>query len=73
METESRQFLLNGDTIVLNKINMSTGQTLSNEGDEFTVLSRVGEGGSSVCYEARCESDGAHGRLKEFYPIDLPE
>lgn len=73
METESRQFLLNGDTIVLNKINMSTGQTFSDDGDEFTVLSRIGEGGSSVCYEARCESDGSHGRLKEFYPIDLPE
>lgn len=73
METESRQFLLNGDTIVLNKINMSTGQSILDEDDEFTVLSRIGEGGSSVCYEARCESDGAHGRLKEFYPVDLPE
>ncbi len=73
MPTDNRQFLLHGDTIVLNKINMRTGKTVSGESVEFTVLSKIGEGGSSVCYEACCDSDGTHGRLKEFYPVDMPE
>ncbi len=73
MPTDNRQFLLHGDTIVLNKINMLSGDTVLGDPVEFTVLSKVGEGGSSVCYEARCESDGTHGRLKEFYPVDIPE
>lgn len=73
MQTDNRQFLLHGDTISLNKINMKTGQAAHSDPVEFTVLSKIGEGGSSVCYEACCENDGTNGRLKEFYPVDLPE
>ena len=41
--------------------------------EEYRIRSVIGEGGSSVCYEAaRRLSDGGEetGKLKEFYPVD---
>lgn len=38
--------------------------------DNYLILSKIGEGASSVCYEAVRERDGQHGMLKEFYPLD---
>jgi len=73
MATNQRQYLLPGDNITLKKININTGKALARDLTEFSVISVVGEGGSSVCYEVYCESDGFHGRLKEFYPLDIPE
>lgn len=60
-----------------NRIYLETGQTiaLSEHPDggspkKYRIVSAVGEGGSTVCYEAVREWDGKTGKLKEFYPID---
>ena len=53
-----RTYLKKGD-----KLRLMRGQ---HSWDEWKILGIVGEGGSSVCYQASC---GAKvGRLKEFYP-----
>ncbi len=71
MNESKRQYLLSGDTISLRRINIKTGKAIKGDATEFTVMSVIGEGGSSVCYEASCENDGTNGRLKEFYPLDI--
>ena len=41
--------------------------------EEYHIKSVIGEGGSTVCYEAaRTRKDGIveTGKLKEFYPVD---
>lgn len=73
MEIEERQFLMPGDNITLKRVNIKTGKTLIKDSNDFSIISVIGEGGSSICYEACCESDGSHGRLKEFYPKEFSE
>lgn len=60
------------DRIILSKFSILL-RALSAKGkkdsfEEFTILSTIGKGGSSVCYEASNEN-GEQGRLKEFYPF----
>lgn len=61
----------------LNRICLQAGQSLAlSEYPDgrlpkgYRILSVIGEGGSTVCYEAVRECDGKTGKLKEFYPID---
>lgn len=69
MNKDDRQPLMNGDNITLKQINIKTGKTFQKDSTDFSIISTIGKGGgSALCYEACCESDGAHGRLKEFYP-----
>lgn len=69
MSNDGRQPLMKDDNITLRKINIKTGKTIKGSRADFSVISTIGSGGgSAICYEARCESDGTHGRLKEFYP-----
>ena len=42
--------------------------THSKGGDFFKINKILGEGGSSICYEATLVGEGKTGRLKEFYP-----
>ena len=70
MSTTERQYLLSTDDhIKLKEINLKDSEKRAKSSTEFSILSVVGKGGSSVCYEAYCESNGTTGRLKEFYPI----
>lgn len=56
-----RTYLKKGDKLLLMREQHSL--------DEWKILGIVGEGGSSVCYQASC---GAKvGRLKEFYPAAM--
>ena len=73
MEYQDRQYLMTGDNITLKRVNIKTGKTQAKDSTDFSIISLIGEGGSSVCYEACCESDGSHGRLKEFYPKDFSD
>lgn len=43
-----------------------------NAAEKYTIRSVIGEGGSSVCYEAIRTKDNVTetGKLKEFYPVD---
>ena len=68
--SNTRKILMPGDSISLKLLN-TEGESIQQEEMEFTILAIVGEGGSSICYEACCETTGFHGRLKEFYPIDF--
>lgn len=64
MEESKRIYLKKGQSIYL---------AIDPEGNgiqEFIIQSVVGEGGSSVCYDAIRVRDGLPGKLKEFYPID---
>ena len=70
MSTTERQYLLSTDDhIKLKEINLKDSEKRAKSSTEFSILSVVGKGGSSVCYEAYCESNGTTGRLKEFYPM----
>lgn len=71
MDNYNRQNLIPGDNITLKRINFKTGKTVQGDTAEFSVISVIEGGGSSICYEVCCENDGAHGRLKEFYPINF--
>ncbi len=71
MTVTAREHLMPSDSITLKKVNMISGKPSEDNKTEFSVISVIGEGGSSVCYDAFCEGDGSHGRLKEFYPSDL--
>lgn len=64
MEESKRVFLEKGQSIHL------AIDTNGNGAQEFIVQSVIGEGGSSVCYDAIRVRDGLPGKLKEFYPID---
>lgn len=59
------------------RICLNRGQTISlstrKDGkmpENYSIRSIIGEGGSSVCYEAVRERDGQSGKLKEFYPVN---
>jgi len=69
---DKRQFLMAGDSITLQKLDIN-GNAIKNGAADFSIISVIGSGGSSVCYEARCENSGFDGRLKEFYPKDFAE
>jgi len=59
-----RNYLNKGQTILL---------SLEPDGSmpqRYQIQSVVGEGGSTICYEAIRLRDGQIGKLKEFYPID---
>lgn len=64
MEESKRVLLERGQSIHL------AIDTNGNGAQEFIVQSVIGEGGSSVCYDAIRVRDGLPGKLKEFYPID---
>ncbi|MDO4322181.1 MAG: DUF1887 family CARF protein [Lachnospiraceae bacterium] len=60
---EKRSYLENGRSVFL---------SVRPEGsipEKYIIRSFVGEGSSSVCYEAVRERDGQTGKLKEFYPM----
>ncbi len=65
-----RQLLCQGDRILLRAVNIETQEACGSL-SEFCILSYINEGGSAVCYEAKNTTDGTHGRLKEFYPLDV--
>ncbi|MCD8180458.1 MAG: DUF1887 family CARF protein [Firmicutes bacterium] len=74
MRNDDRQPLMRDDSITLRKINIITGNTVRGGETDFSIISTVGKGGgSALCYEACCESDGTHGRLKEFYPVSFSD
>lgn len=64
------------EVVTLRKCYLSRGDTLKmsrSQGrnpDEWVIEDIIGEGSSCVCYSASC--NGSFGRLKEFYPINLP-
>ncbi len=63
-----RECLASGSTIMLSR------NPDGSSPEEYIVESVLGEGGSTVCYEARrIRGDGIveTGKLKEFYPIDV--
>lgn len=66
MEHFGREFLKSGQTIRLSHRRDGAAPDL------YHVQSVIGQGGSTVCYEARRERDGhvETGKLKEFYPVD---
>ena len=66
MEKIDREYLQRGQTIEL------SAHRDGRAPETYRVLSVVGEGGSTVCYEAARERDGhvESGKLKEFYPLD---
>ena len=59
--SNSRTYLEKGTVLHLRREN-------SRHSDDWTILNRIGEGGSSVCYTAT--TGKKQGRLKEFNPID---
>ena len=63
MDMNKRTYLKKGDLIRLKRERHSE---LHSE-DVWKILGIVGEGGSSICYQASCGKKT--GRLKEFYPI----
>ena len=63
MDMSKRTYLKKGDLIRLKRKRHSE---LHSE-DVWKILGIVGEGGSSICYQASCGKKT--GRLKEFYPI----
>ena len=63
-QPDSRSFLRPGDRIALCRRNTS-------QPTEFTIHGLVGYGGTAVCYLA--EANGQRGRLKEFYPHEIPQ
>lgn len=63
MDMNKRTYLKKGDMIRLKRERHSG---LHSE-DVWKILGIVGEGGSSICYQASCGKKT--GRLKEFYPI----
>lgn len=66
MDHFKRTLLENGQTIRLSYRKDGAAP------DVYRVQSVIGQGGSTVCYEARRERDGhvETGKLKEFYPTD---
>ena len=62
--SDNRQFLNPTDRIALYRRG-STHPT------EFTIHGLVGSGGTAICYLA--EANGQRGRLKEFYPCEIPQ
>lgn len=64
MENSKRTFLERGK-----KISLSVKPDGSSP-EEYIIQSVIGEGGSTVCYDAIRARDGMPGKLKEFYPID---
>lgn len=64
MEKSNRVFLQRGQAIWLCMDSVGHGK------QKFVIQSVIGEGGSSVCYDAIRVRDGLPGKLKEFYPVD---
>lgn len=64
MEDSKRICLTRGQSISLSIDPEGNGE------QEFIIQSVIGEGGSSVCYDAIRVRDGLPGKLKEFYPVD---
>ena len=64
MEKSNRVFLQRGQSIWLCMDSGGHGK------QKFVIQSVIGEGGSSVCYDAIRVRDGLPGKLKEFYPVD---
>ena len=64
MQNTQRVYLERGQMIALST--RSDGSTP----EQYRIQSVIGEGGSTVCYEAVRMRDGQIGKLKEFYPID---
>lgn len=62
-KTESERNILKKDSVL--RLRSFDGKAET----EFTIVSVLGMGASSVCYEVTSEK-GEHGRLKEFYPFE---
>lgn len=64
MDRFERDYLKSGQSI-----NLST-RSDGSAPEQYLIRSVIGEGGSTVCYEAVRMRDRQSGKLKEFYPID---